>query len=407
LVLISGRDASGEVGGHETYVRAHALAAAAAGFAPHIFCFGTRTTVSAADSATIHRVGAPRVRRPPAALQQSLLARAVVRFLLEHPGPHLIHGFAIWSGAGVIASRALGREGVPAIPVASAYGTRAYEIGAMQQGLGAHLGLARRARYRTWLRWSQFVDDPIEGRAYRRSRVVLVNYESVRRILVDAYGNGLDIRRLPYASAWAFTPDEPRPSVAPPELLATLQPASAPLIVAASRHDPRKGLDVLLRALARLASDGVAFRACLVGPGRLLAAHRTLLTDLGLAGQVAIPGRVDDVRPYLRSADIFVLPSRAEASGSISLLEALQSGTAVVASSCDGIPEDVNDGLDALLVPPGDTRALASALAALLVDPLRRAQLAKASRRAYEQRFSAAQFVGCLSRTYAELGFVP
>jgi len=408
LVLISGKDTSTDVGGHESYVRAHALAAAAAGFAPHVFCLGTRSAIDITDGATIHRVAAPRLRRPPAALQQAMLARAVVRFLLERRGPHLIHGFAIWSGAGVIASSALGRQGVAAVPVASAYATRAYEIEAMQAGLGPYISRIRRVRYRTWQRWSRLVDDRVEGRAYRRSQLVVINYESVRKILVEAYGQGLEIRRLPYASAWAFAPDEPEVSVPPPpKPLAALRPPSAPLVIAVSRHDPRKGLDVLLRALALLTASGVAFRACLVGPGRLLATHRALAANLGLAEQVAIPGRVDDVRPYLRHADVFVLPSRAEASGSVSLLEALQSGTAVVASSCDGIPEDVADGVDALLVPPGDSRALASALASLLLDPGRRAQLASASRQAYEHRFSAARFVESLSCTYAELGFVP
>jgi glycosyltransferase involved in cell wall biosynthesis len=289
--------------------------------------------------------------------------------------------------------------------VASAYATRSYEVGAMQAALRPHHGLADRLRYRAWLGWVRLVDHWVEGLGYKRSRLVLVNYESVRRVLVDAYGDELRVSRLPYASAAAFA-DSRLPAAVPAPIAALASPA-APLVVAVSRHDPRKSVDLLLFALADLAATGTDFRACIVGPGRLLGAHRRLARRLGLADRVAIPGRVDDVWPYLSHADVFVLPSAAEASGSVSLLEALQTGTAVVASSCDGIPEDLVDGADALLFAPGDAPALACALATVLTDPVRRAELATSSRRTFEDKFSAAPFVTALARTYAELGFAP
>jgi glycosyltransferase involved in cell wall biosynthesis len=131
-----------------------------------------------------------------------------------------------------------------------------------------------------------------------------------------------------------------------------------------------------------------------------------LAAELGLAGRVAIPGKVDDVSRYLASADVFVLPSLAEASGSVSILEALRAGTAVIASACDGMPEDLVDGTDALLVPPGDVHALAVALRRLLTDPEMRARLAAGGRKAHEERFSAARFVAGLRAVYRELGIV-
>jgi glycosyltransferase involved in cell wall biosynthesis len=174
-------------------------------------------------------------------------------------------------------------------------------------------------------------------------------------------------------------------------------------VLAVSRHDPRKGIDVLLLALAELAASGVEFRACLVGPGRLLDAHRRLAAELGLDEQVVITGRAEDVRPYYDCADIFVLPSVAEASGSVSVLEALRAGTAVVASACDGIPEDLTQEYDALLVAPGDVQALSRALTLVLTDPARRARLAQRGHATYERKFSAAGFEAALGSVYAEL----
>jgi glycosyltransferase involved in cell wall biosynthesis len=403
LVLISGKDVLDGVGGHESYVRAHALAAGRAGLEPHVFCLSNRSQTTTAEFGAVHRVAPPLGLRLPAALHAPVLARDVVRFLAARPGPHVVHGFAIWAAAAVAAARTLVRRGVPAVALASAYGTRAFEVGAMQRGLRPHHGLAHRVRYRAWLQWIRLVDDRIEGWGYSRSKVILVNYASVQRILTSAYGSGLPIRRFPYASPDAIHGSDATSDFTVPQPVVRLGAGHAPLVLAVSRHDPRKGIDVLLLALAELAASGIEFRACLVGGGRLLDAHRRLAAELGLGAQVAITGRVEDVRPYYDCADIFVLPSVAEASGSVSVLEALRARTAVIASACDGVPEDLTEASDALLVAPGDVHALGRALATVLTDPERRAQLAERGHATHEQKFSAAGFEAALASLYAEL----
>jgi glycosyltransferase involved in cell wall biosynthesis len=360
-----------------------------------VFCSGSRRRATRTAFGVVHEVPAPL----PVALHGPPVARAVVRFAHRLPGPVGIHSFAVWAPAGVLAARALTRRGVTAIPVASAYATRAYEVGAMQDGLHAHLRRGQRVRYRAWLRWIRAVDDRIEGWGYAQSRLVLVNYASVARILQRSYGLGATVRQVPYASTAAFA--------GPPRVTAP-GPGDArpPVVVSVSRHDPRKGVDVLLRALALVAADGVAFQARLVGPGRLLEAHRRLAAELGLGDRVALPGRVEDVASVFADADVFVLPSLAEASGSVSVHEALRAGTPVIASACDGIPEDLTDGVDALLVPAGDAAALAAALRRLLTEPRLRAALTDGGRHTHEQRFSAGRFVDGLRGVYGELGIV-
>jgi glycosyltransferase involved in cell wall biosynthesis len=245
-----------------------------------------------------------------------------------------------------------------------------------------------------------------ERRGYSASRLILVNYESVRSLVQALCGPGPDIRLVPYAAPAAFRVPDTRGGAVVPEAVARLQPSEGPLIVSVSRHDPRKGVDLLVRALAGLAAAGTAFRACLVGPGPLLAANRSLASRLGLSGRVTITGHVSDVFPFLSCADVFALPSLEEGSGSVSLLEALQAATAVVASACDGIPEDLVDGRDALLVPPGGVAALQQALGRLLGDAPLRATLAARARRVYEEKFSSAMLVSALTDVYADVGFV-
>ena len=210
---------------------------------------------------------------------------------------------------------------------------------------------------------------------------------------------------MPYASEAAFQHDETNGIGALPAVLAALRPADAPLIVSVSRHDPRKGIPVLLRALAKLRDAGVPFRACLCSGGEYLEASRSLAEQLRLGDQVTLTGWVPDPFHYLKHADVFVLPSLQEGSGSLALLEALQAGAAIVASDLDGIPEDVTDGESALLVEPGSVDDLSRALRQVVTDTALRERLRKRARETFESRFSATAFTNSLRDIYAELGF--
>jgi len=407
-VVLIGLDPRKYTNGHVSYVIAHALAASRAGFAPHIFCAGAVSEEEPAEFGTIHRVATPIRHFLLAQADPRPIASAIVEFVAGcgHEPPLVIHGFGSRGAVAVAATAALAKRGIVAVPVASAYTAAAPEWRALLRGLRTDHGVRVALFHVAWYPWVATAVARTERRGFVRARIVLVNYDSVARLLRREYGAGLAIRQIPYAPVTAFDPEPGALPARPPVPIAALEPADAPLIVSLSRHGPNKGLDVLLHALGSLKSRGIGFRACLVGPGRLLGANRRLAARLGLNGSVAIPGRVDDVVPYLRSADVFALPSLGEQSGSVALLEALQAATAVVASSCDGIPEDVADGEQALLVPPGDAGALCDALARLIGDPQLRADLSARGRERFDERFSADTFVTALRDVYAELGAI-
>jgi glycosyltransferase involved in cell wall biosynthesis len=411
VAIVAGSDPREPVTGHRTYVLAHVLAARAAGFEPHVFVVAERDGVEEAEFGVVHLVRSP--VRPlytlMAPAHQPFLARGIEAALRDGPGPCLIHSFGAWAGVGVAASRRLTRRGVESVAIATAYTTLAHEIRAKVAGLDRRHGVRQRVRFATIERWTRAVASPHERRGYSGSRLVLCNYESVRRLVGELCGPSVAPRVVPYAAPAAFRDAEvgERVLAAVPESVRALEPAGAPLIVSVSRHDPRKGVDRLLDALSALAAAGVPFRACLVGDGSLLPAHRRMRRELGLERSVAIPGFVPDVFEYLRCADIFVLPSIEEGSGSVALQEALQAGVAVVASDCDGIPEDLVHERDGLLVPAGDSPALAAALSALLRDAALRQRLARRAREVYRERFTAARFQASLAGVYCELGFEP
>jgi glycosyltransferase involved in cell wall biosynthesis len=351
----------------------------------------------------LERIPAVKVRQHQLIWRVPLLARAVERLVLARPGTLLIHSFASFGCVGAAAHEALRRQGLATVSVVSAYDTLVREGRAKLRGAKAH-GAVARISFAVELLWNKLLVARYERRGLRGARLVLVNYESVRRILVESYGISERVRTIPYSSEAAFLDGRGRPPL--PSGLAGLA-SPAPLVVAVSRQDPRKGLDILLHALARLRRAGLPFRACLVGGGPLLTAHRRLAGRLGLDGLVAIEGFVPDPYSYLQHADVFVLPSLEEGSGSLSLLEALQAGLAVVASNVDGIPEDLEDGTSALLVPPGDSLELARALERVLTDPELRRRLGRQGRAIFETRFSADRFSAAIQTVYAELGVTP
>jgi colanic acid/amylovoran biosynthesis glycosyltransferase len=207
------------------------------------------------------------------------------------------------------------------------------------------------------------------------------------------------MQRIAYCAPLAFRPG---PTFA--ERPAKPAPGRAPLIVTISRHAPRKGLDVLLRALALLRERGVQFRAQLAGDGPIHGALRQLAHELGVADYVEWPGLVPDPLPYLRECEVFALPTIAEDSGSMSVLEALQAGAPIVCSGVDGLPEDLTHEHDALLVPPRDPRALADALARLLGDEQLRGRLSRNARATYEARFAPGPAAADLAGVYSSLG---
>jgi glycosyltransferase involved in cell wall biosynthesis len=128
----------------------------------------------------------------------------------------------------------------------------------------------------------------------------------------------------------------------------------------------RKGVRYLLDALALLPSDLPSYRAVIVGEGPEEGALRKQVTALGLADRVEFMGFQPQsvVSEWMRQARIFVLPSLEEGQGVV-LLEALASGTPVIASDVDGIRDVVVPEVGKR-VPAADPSALAAALEQLL-----------------------------------------
>lgn len=403
---IYGRDIETYAGGAENYVVAHCLAAGELGFEPEWYALGRRSETVDLGYAQLHRVRSPgRFRGEYASFYRQWMAPAVFRRIEQREGPMLLHSFGMWVVPAVAIAerlRACGREVV--------HVTSCFELMGPHAAAKLDNQVVRSSRWRLLRQKTQYefvcrVTIPAERKAMRKCDAVIVNYDRLRDLIHSEYGREVNVVKLPYAASTAFEPVGPPGP--PPPAVAGLGHKAAPLIVCTSRQMPRKGVDLLIKALAKLHHEGIEFRAVLVGTGDLLEPHRELVAQLGLSDCVALPGRVPDVRPFLAHADLFVLPSIAEGSGSMSALEALQHGVAVVSFAVDGIVEDFTDGEDALLARTGDVEDLRRALREALTSPQLRERLSASGKALHERRFSAETAATALGDFYAGLGFVP
>ena len=180
----------------------------------------------------------------------------------------------------------------------------------------------------------------------------------------------------------------------------TLSIPAGTRILVVGRVRPNKGAADLVSAVALLpARLQKQLQVVIVGPGEEFGRPVTssayaaevlrLAQSLNLSGQVHLTGEVDVklLRQLFLGADLFVLPSHSESSPRV-LLEAMAAGLPVLASRVAGVEDQVTDGFDGLLFPPGNCAALAAALECALTSPELRERLGGHARGTARDRFS-------------------
>jgi glycosyltransferase involved in cell wall biosynthesis len=178
-------------------------------------------------------------------------------------------------------------------------------------------------------------------------------------------------------------------------------------VIAAGRLSPEKGYELLLEAFAEVLRDHPDASLTIYGEGSersSLEAHRA---RLGLGERVSLPGLVDDLPSRFADYDLFICSSHHESFGNV-LCEAMSAGVPVVSFNCPwGPAEIVRDGIDGILVPPGDTAALAETISRVLANAALRKQLSQNARE-ITARFSLPRVLAiwdtCIADCRAKLG---
>jgi glycosyltransferase involved in cell wall biosynthesis len=160
-------------------------------------------------------------------------------------------------------------------------------------------------------------------------------------------------------------------------------PADATVLLALSRLHEKKGLDILLKALAGL-PGAVAW---LAGDGPLEADLKTLAQRLGVADRVRWLGWRTDRGALLKAANICVMPSRWEPFGNV-MLEAWVAGTPLVVAAAQGPKALIRNGENGMIVPIDDVAALRDALARVIADPTLKRTIVAGGLADYRRRFT-------------------
>jgi glycosyltransferase involved in cell wall biosynthesis len=164
-----------------------------------------------------------------------------------------------------------------------------------------------------------------------------------------------------------------------------------------------KGHQTVVDAVARLAHRGVTPRVVFVGRGGHEAAVLTAIRRAELERRVTVAGFAADLPEVMAALDVgLYVPLESDGMSRV-LFEYLAAGRPLIAARTGVVPEILDDGVHALLVPAGDAGALADALARLLADATLRARLGAAGRALVLERYSGARLAESLEAHYARL----
>jgi len=231
----------------------------------------------------------------------------------------------------------------------------------------------------------------ISQRVYRSSRRVICISERVREQVLEGTGpncrtsvvyNGVDTE--------IFSPGEEDPS-------------KGPVILSVGNLIPIKGHEVLIRAVAGLASDFPGVTLEIIGRGPEQSRLQILCQQLGIGNSVRFLGQQSrqQVVAAMRRCTVFALASRYEGLGCV-YLEAMSAGKPVIGCRGQGIAEIIHHGSNGFLVGPDNEKELGLALAMLLRDEPRRRSLGAAARDTILERLTLEQQAERLARIYRE-----
>lgn len=265
-------------------------------------------------------------------------------------------------------------------------------------------------------------DEPQAQRRLRLGRLRLLAYRAIDRYVAVSPAlssrfltsglprerlvqipNGVDVSRF-------------RPPVATTEkaaLRAHLElPETLPVILYVGFFSWDKGPHLAVKAWLRIREKGIRCFLVMVGStdtgyfeidGDLVNTVRRLVASPEAGGDARLVERTVEMENYCRAADVFVLPSLREGLPMV-LLEAMATGLPCVASRLPGATDVlIEDGVDGILIPPGDEESLAAALAEILENPARGEQFGRRARAKVESRHTLDRMAEAYLNCYREL----
>jgi glycosyltransferase involved in cell wall biosynthesis len=213
-----------------------------------------------------------------------------------------------------------------------------------------------------------------------------VEVDRIKPSLVETIYNGIDV------ADWNATSSRAKPE-------------GAPVIATLGNIRRVKGHDLYIKAAASVVAQFPQVSFNIAGgvlESDYYAELQTLIAALNLSNHFHFVGGVANLREYLSTADIFVLPSRSEGFSN-AIVEAMAASLPVVATNVGGNAEAVTDGVSGLIVPPEDPAALAAAITRLLSDPGEAREMGAAGKRLASAKFTTDAMMHQITLAYASV----
>ncbi|MBI3858884.1 MAG: glycosyltransferase [Thaumarchaeota archaeon] len=221
-------------------------------------------------------------------------------------------------------------------------------------------------------------------------------YEEVLRIVSDRekvrlIPNGVDLRRF-------------SPSLGVQDAKSKLGIESPRMVFSLRHHEPKYGLEYLIRAIPMVVAKAKDVVFVIGGDGPLRDFHEGLVATLGVRDRVIFTGRIAQelVPLYYSASDIVVVPSVQEVFG-LTVTEAMACGKPVVASNVGGIVDQVADGVTGFTIPPKDPGAIAERILWLLENEQRARDMGAKGRSVAERRFDIEERIRRILSLYKAL----
>jgi len=323
----------------------------------------------------LERLGLPVDLVPILNLRQPFNLFHILRYLRLHR-PQLLHTQLEFADIlGTVAAKILGIPSVSTVHTLDAFPEKKSAWGRMKLRwflLGKYCNCVIAVSEKTRLHYLQ------SGRLHQDKVITLYN--------------GVDISRFKNTDA---------SQIAKTKQALRLPLNSKVIITVAVLREP-KGIQFMIEALPAILEQFPDVHYLIVGDGEYGAALSDLATVLDIKKHITFAGHRTDIPDLLACCDIFVLPTLKDALPTV-LIEALAAERPIVASDVGGVPEIIENGVNGLLVAPGDPSQLADACLQLLKDNELISQIVMAGNKTVRQRFNIDSQIEQLSGMYEEL----
>jgi glycosyltransferase involved in cell wall biosynthesis len=254
----------------------------------------------------------------------------------------------------------------------------------------------RKSLQATVKRWKRFRAGAMNSLVGRRIAVsefvarTVASEEFVEPTQIDVIEHGIDVAKFAEADGEICRRD--------------LHADGKSVVACVSRMGPEKGVDVLIRAMQYVDSNVVL---AIAGDGPLAKDCQQLAVDLGVADRVTFLGLRAEVTGLLAACTMAVVPSLAPEAFGFAVVEAMAAGKPVIVSDRGAMPEIVGNGDCGVIVPAGNSKALADAINSLVRSPDRAARIGALARKRAENHYSMDVWLQRMLNVYREFITLP